>query len=296
MTLPTPDRRISLDQRGLGRRAALPRASSAAAQHLFTSRQLALPGLTPRGAPALASVGVDARSPDAREAGSRQRRAGSETRATCPADASEQRPDGDAIVSNEPGLALAVMVADCVPILLADPVDGAAAAIHAGWRGTCARVAPAAIERMQREFGTDPGDLIAAIGPSVGPDDYEVGESLVEAFPNAGHSRATSRAGSSAAQRAAPRFVVGEPRSARRRGRPSRSHLLGRLSTRAHPEVFDSFRAEGERAGRMAAIIGVPPGTAFSFRRRWYPSCTCPTRRPLRRSERGAATGRPATS
>ena len=62
------------------------------------------------------------------------------------------RPDGDALVSNVPGLALAVMVADCVPILLCDPARGAAAAIHAGWRGTSARIAPAAIESMQREF------------------------------------------------------------------------------------------------------------------------------------------------
>ena len=91
-------------------------------------------------------------------------------RGEVPEPAHTQRPDGDAIVSNEAGLALAVMVADCVPILLCDPVRGAAAAIHAGWRGTCARVAPTAIEAMRREFGSDPADLIAAIGPSVGPE------------------------------------------------------------------------------------------------------------------------------
>ncbi len=107
-----------------------------------------------------------------------------------PEGASEQKPDGDAIVSNQPGLALAVMVADCVPILVVDPVAGAAAAIHAGWRGTCARVAARTIEIMQREFGSDPANLLAAIGPSAGPDDYEVGESLVDAFLDAGHPRA----------------------------------------------------------------------------------------------------------
>ena len=77
-------------------------------------------------------------------------------RGEMPEAAHTQRPDGDAIVSNEAGLALAVMVADCVPILVCDPVRGAAAAIHAGWRGTCARVATGAIEAMQREFGSDP--------------------------------------------------------------------------------------------------------------------------------------------
>ena len=79
------------------------------------------------------------------------------------------------------------MVADCVPIVIVDPVHGAAAAVHAGWRGTCARVAPAAIDAMRREFGTEPADLVAAIGPSAGPDDYEVGHGLIDAFAAAGH-------------------------------------------------------------------------------------------------------------
>ena len=79
--------------------------------------------------------------------------AGASRRTTTP----RPRPDGDAIVSNVPGLVLAVMVADCVPILLADRETGAAAAIHAGWRGTCARVAPTAVEAMRREFGTRAG-------------------------------------------------------------------------------------------------------------------------------------------
>ncbi len=98
-----------------------------------------------------------------------------------------ERPDGDAIVSNEPGLALSVSVADCVPILIADAKSGAAAAIHAGWRGTCARVASVALETLARECGTDPSDCIIAIGPSIGPADYQVGVELRDAFLAAGH-------------------------------------------------------------------------------------------------------------
>ena len=171
----------------------------------------------------------------------------------------DERPDGDAIVSNVPGLALAVMVADCVPILLVDRRGGAAAAIHAGWRGTCARVAPAAIVAMQREFGTQPEDLVAAIGPSVGPDEYEVGESLAEAFRDAGHpaasldrwfrrDRPTPHLDLWCANRD-QLLASGLP--------PAHIHLCG-LSTVRHPEVFHSYRVDAGRAGRIAAIIVVP--------------------------------------
>jgi YfiH family protein len=176
-----------------------------------------------------------------------------------PERANEQKPDGDAIVSNQPGLALAVMVADCVPILVADPVAGCAAAIHAGWRGTCARVAANAVEIMQREFGSDPVNLLAAIGPSAGPEDYEVGESLVDAFLDAGHQRAD-----------VDRWFIrsgGKPHldlwSANRDQLidaglcSTQIHVCG-LSTVSNPDVFDSYRVAGERAGRMAGIIVVP--------------------------------------
>ena len=176
-----------------------------------------------------------------------------------PGGASEQRPDGDAIVSNQPGLALAVMVADCVPILLVDPVAGAAAAIHAGWRGTCARVAVKAVAIMQRECGSDPVNLVAAIGPSAGPDDYEVGESLVEAFLDAGHPRADVDRWfiRSSVKPHLDLWSANRDQLAGAGVDRTRIHLAG-LSTVSHPDVFDSYRVAGERAGRMAAVIVVP--------------------------------------
>jgi YfiH family protein len=151
------------------------------------------------------------------------------------------------------------MVADCNPILVVDPVRGAAAAIHAGWRGTCARIGPTAIDTMQREFGSDPGDLIAAIGPSVGPGDYEVGDALIEAFTAAGHSE----------HDIARWFIKTRPKPHLDLWTANRDQLIGAglrpdaiylcgLSTVSHPEVFDSYRVAGERAGRMAGIIVVP--------------------------------------
>ena len=227
------------------------------AQHLFTSKQLALPD-PESWRQALASVGS---TPD-RLMRVKQVHGNSVrvlTRGQVTDAASAQRPDGDALVSNHTGLVLAVMVADCVPILLVDPVGGAAAAIHAGWRGTCARVAPTAVDTMQREFGTNPADLIAAIGPSVGPDDYEVGESLVAAFEQAGHD-----------ERDLDRWFLrsfAKPHLDLWRANADQllaSGLTGDhlyicgLSTVSRPDVFDSYRVEGEKAGRMAGVIVVP--------------------------------------
>ena len=257
MNLPTPDPAFHWTREVWG--AALRcRPLIASAQHLFTSKQLALPDPEAWGA-ALASVGS---RPD------RLMRVkqvhGNVVRVlkqgALPANAGDSRPDGDAVISNAPGLALAVMVADCVPVLLCDPVRGAAAAIHAGWRGTCARVAPAAIDAMRREFGTDPGDLIAAIGPSVGPDDYEVGESLITAFLGAGHRQSAI---DTWFNRRGPKphldlWTANTDQMIDAGIDPVRIARCG-LSTVSFPEVFDSYRVAGERAGRMAAVIVVTP-------------------------------------
>lgn len=89
---------------------------------------------------------------------------------------------GDASATNTPNLLLSVQTADCVPILLVDPKRHAVAAIHAGWRGTLSRVTGKTVGRMRQEFGSKPSDLLAAIGPSIGPCCYEVGVELVTKF------------------------------------------------------------------------------------------------------------------
>ena len=89
---------------------------------------------------------------------------------------------GDACITNRPGLLLAIQTADCVPILLVDPQKRAIAAIHAGWRGTLARIASKTIGKMQMHFATNPRDLLAAIGPSIGPCCYEVGTEVATQF------------------------------------------------------------------------------------------------------------------
>lgn len=178
---------------------------------------------------------------------------------TVPEDAARQLPDGDALASNQPGLVLAVQTADCVPILMADAVTGSVAAVHAGWRGTCAGVVASAVGRMAAVFGTTAAHLVVAIGPSIGPADYEVGASLVGEFLGAGHAQtAVDRwfLRSGAALRL-DLWTANRDQLTAAGVRPDRVFTCG-LSTVRHPVVLDSYRRDGAHAGRMAALIRVP--------------------------------------
>lgn len=75
--------------------------------------------------------------------------------------------EADGLMTRQPGLALTAFSADCIPVLLCDPVGRVAAAVHAGWRGTALGIAARAVERMQRDCGSRPGDILAAIGPGI---------------------------------------------------------------------------------------------------------------------------------
>ena len=90
--------------------------------------------------------------------------------------------DCDGLITDQPGVILAVFSADCVPVLLFDPVGRAVGAVHAGWRGTAAGIVRRAVERMGTEFGTDPHDLRAAVGPCIGPCCFETGPEVPEAM------------------------------------------------------------------------------------------------------------------
>lgn len=91
-------------------------------------------------------------------------------------------PSGDALVTQARDLLLGIQTADCIPILLVDPRHRAIAAVHAGWRGTVARIAEKTVGRMAMDFGTQPKDVLAALGPGIGRCCYEVGPDVVKEF------------------------------------------------------------------------------------------------------------------
>lgn len=96
-------------------------------------------------------------------------------------DAASAVADADALVTATPGVLLGVLVADCVPVVLHDPVRGVVAVAHAGWRGTVAHVVANTVRTMVEHYGSDPATLHAGIGPSIGPGSYEVGPEVVAA-------------------------------------------------------------------------------------------------------------------
>jgi len=163
--------------------------------------------------------------------------------------------EADAIISAQPGLAACVFVADCVPILIGDPRSGAVAAIHAGWRGTLAHTAERAVEALAREVGAHPGDLLAAIGPAIGPCCYEVTPDLAQVFrDDLGTRVAEPRGGSSRVDLWLANEIV--LRKAGLAG--ERIEVLGRC-TACEPETFFSHRRDRGCTGRQVGFIAPAP-------------------------------------
>ena len=237
------------------------------APHLFSSRQLSLSSTADYQALARA-VGVD------RVVALTQVHGAAVSVVRRGAALPQEPAAADVLISDEPDVAIAVRAADCVPLLLADRTTGAVAAVHAGWRGTAARAAVAALDAMRRDFGTRPADLVIAIGPSIGPCCYQVGSDVVDAFAAAGHGRylidrwfstPAVADGADEAGRRAPGArtrlqlrldVAGANRDQLvLAGVPEREiHAVG-LCTAMHLDVLTSYRAEKENAGRIAGII-----------------------------------------
>jgi YfiH family protein len=90
--------------------------------------------------------------------------------------------EADGLLTRAPGVLLGIQTADCVPVLVVDPTHRAVAAFHAGWRGTAARIVEQGIAQMAREFGSRPEELLAAVGPSIGPCCYTVGSQVLTGF------------------------------------------------------------------------------------------------------------------
>ena len=90
--------------------------------------------------------------------------------------------DVDGLITNVPGICLVTFYADCVPLYFVDPVKKAIGLSHSGWRGTVGKIGKVTVEKMQKEYGSNPEDIIAAVGPSICQDCYEVSEDVIDRF------------------------------------------------------------------------------------------------------------------
>ncbi|MBI3484737.1 MAG: peptidoglycan editing factor PgeF [Acidobacteria bacterium] len=188
---------------------------------------------------------------------------------------------GDAALTRTPGLLLAVLTADCVPILLVDTKRRAVAAVHAGWRGTLKRVAEKTLGKMRMTFGTRPRDVLAVLGPGIGRCCYEVGPEVAQAFhsqfahakdwfdgpferlvsddtPNPlqwlnmhppGHQPPPPSVHLDLA--AASRWQLESA------GVPSANIFSSALCTACRTDIFFSHRAEFGKTGRLMGVIGI---------------------------------------
>jgi YfiH family protein len=187
---------------------------------------------------------------------------------------------GDGLLTNRPGLLLGVMTADCIPVLVADRKRRAVAAFHAGWRGTVKRIVESGIGRMRLEFGSQPEDLIAAIGPGIGPCCYAVGEEVLSSFESQfayawdlvrevydSDPVRTRYPMLFLTQRAPGHSSIGPSLhldliEANRRQllaaglKASAIHVVGGC-TACQPDLFFSHRASQGHTGRMLAVIGI---------------------------------------
>ncbi len=196
---------------------------------------------------------------------------------------------GDALITNQPRLLLAVQVADCLPILLLDPKQRVVAAVHAGWRGTARRIAEKTVGEMQARFGCRPRDLRAAIGPGIHACCYEVGREVVEAFESQfpyweklvrrvkvsvpdliwqqrlmsreplppGARRPRPALTAPAEERIFLDLVEANRRQLVAAGLRSKSIIASPLCTACRTDLLFAHRAEHGRTGRMMGLIGL---------------------------------------
>ena len=156
----------------------------------------------------------------------------------------------DALITDQPGILLAVTIADCTPILIFDPVHQAVAAIHAGWRGTVQAITIKALNKMWIEFGTDPADCYAYIGTCIDECSFEVGTEVGEQFSDA-HRRFDSGLGKyfvDLKKANSDQLLVA--------GVPQNRIQISAYSTVLHNHSYFSYRYENGQTGRMLACIG----------------------------------------
>lgn len=173
----------------------------------------------------------------------------------------------DALVTDQPGVLLTVRTADCVPVLIHDPVHGIVAAVHAGWRGAVAGILPKTLAVMTQRFGSQPASLRLSLGPSVGVCCYEVDEPVLNRVraEYADWKSLVQATGPGTARLNLRGLVRGQAQSAGVREEGISS--VG-LCTICHPDLFHSYRRDGSVHGTMVSGILLSAGPRTPRRRR----------------------------
>lgn len=164
----------------------------------------------------------------------------------------------DGMVTNVPGICLVTFYADCVPLYFVDPVHRAIGLTHSGWRGTVGRIGRITVEKMAENYGTDPKDVIAAIGPSICQDCYEVSRDVIcrfrENFPEECWPGLFYNKGDGKYQLdlwKANEHILAEA------GILKEHIATTNVCTHCNPDILFSHRAAGERRGNLSAFLAL---------------------------------------
>jgi len=159
--------------------------------------------------------------------------------------------EGDALITDRPGIPLTIRTADCLPILAADTRNRAVAAIHAGWRGVVQEIVPKTLVAMAERFGSRPEDLRIAIGPGIGACCFEVGPEVARKFASLFPER------DDLFTRTRVDLLEAVCRQLSRSDVTAGQTAALGLCTACHKDTFHSYRREREAAGRMVSLIGI---------------------------------------
>jgi len=161
----------------------------------------------------------------------------------------------DALITNIPNLPLLLFFADCVPVLIVDPVHKAIGVSHAGWKGTVGRIAQKTVLAMQENFGTNPADCLVGIAPSIGPCCYEVDQMVVAQLKQ--NCTKWSELLTTHGSKWRLDLWLANQMQLEEIGVPTANIVVSKVCTACNTELFFSYRAEKGRTGRIGAIISL---------------------------------------
>ena len=164
--------------------------------------------------------------------------------------------DVDGLITADPGVVLCTQYADCVPLFFADPVKRVVATSHAGWRGTAAGIAAVTVDKMVSEFGCNPADILAGIGPSIGHCCFEVDTPVYDAFTQVEVFDDTCYTDNGGGKYHIDLWRVNR-RWLLKAGVPAENITVTDLCTCCHPDLFWSHRKTGNDRGSLAAFIAL---------------------------------------
>lgn len=172
-------------------------------------------------------------------------------------------PKTDALITNKTGVYLVISVADCLPVMLFDPINKAIGNIHSGWRGTAKHIVTNTINKMKSEFGTDPQNLIAFIGPGIGCDNFEVGGEVAEQFDKKYVLRKEidntllQAKGGEVMEKYLIDLKAVVKAELLKTGVKSNKIDLCNYCTYTEADMLHSYRRDKEKSGRMFSVLGL---------------------------------------